>query len=99
MIYAGALVLAVTNSATGATTSVDTGGTSVVAYRPGGAIDRDSSWYAAGPAMFGFRAGLGNRPRGLYVFDGLYTVNFAADGYKTVTVLAGGEQEICALID
>lgn len=96
--WTGALILRVTNDDTGASTDVDAGGDATIGYRPGGAIDLNSTWHAAGPAVFGFREGRGNRPRGLYRFDGLYRVEFDATGYKTVTVHAGTETEICALL-
>lgn len=97
-VYVGPLVLRVTNDVTGAWTDVDAGGSSVITYRPGGSFDVNSFWQSVGPAVFGFREGRGNRPRGLYRFDGVYTVDFDETGYKTVTVRAGTETEVCALL-
>jgi hypothetical protein len=94
-VYTGSLVIRVTNTATGASTDVDASGTSFIEYRPGGAFDRDSMWYSIGPALFGFREGRGNRPRGLYRIDGVYTIDFDATGFKTVTLYAGKEHDVC----
>jgi hypothetical protein len=98
-VYTGDLVIRVTNTQTGASTDVDASGTSLIDYRPGGAFDRDSLWYAIGPALFGFREGRGNLPRGLYRIDGLYTIDFDATGIKTVTQYAGTEHDVCGDLD
>jgi len=93
--YVGDLVLAVTNTDTGETVEADLSGSAVVEYERGGTITTNSTWYAIGPAMFGFKEGGGNRPRGLWVFDGVYTVAFGESGYKTVTVYHGSERDLC----
>lgn len=97
--YTGALIERVTNTATGRSVDVDLSGSSVVAYRPGGTLTTDSTWYAVGPAMFGFKEGGGDHPRGLWVFDGLYTVGFGPTGYKTVTIYHGTEHNTCTDLD
>jgi hypothetical protein len=94
-IYTGALVVRVTNTDTGATTDVDASGTALISYRPGGSFDRDSTWYVVGPVLVGFREGRGDHPRGYYQFDGIYSINFAEDGFKTVRMLAGTEHDVC----
>lgn len=94
--YVGDLVLKVTNLATGASVEVDLSGSAMVEYAPGGTLVTNSVWYVVGPALFGFREGGGDRPRGIYVFDGLYTVAFDANSYKTVTIYNGSERELCA---
>jgi hypothetical protein len=93
--YVGDLVLAVTNTGTGETLDADLSGSALVEYQPGGTLTTNSTWYLIGPALFGFREGGGNRPRGIWVFDGVYTVAFGPDGYKTVTVHHGSERNLC----
>jgi hypothetical protein len=93
--YVGDLVLKVTNAASGASVEVDLSGSAMVEYAPGGTLVTNSVWYVVGPALFGFREGGGNRPRGIYVFDGLYTIAFDASSYKTVTMYRGTERELC----
>ncbi|MDQ7904358.1 hypothetical protein RB614_07460 [Phytohabitans sp. ZYX-F-186] len=93
--YVGDLVLAVTNTDSGETVEVDLSGSALVEYQPGGTLTTNSTWYVVGPALFGFREGGGNRPRGIWVFDGVYTVAFDANGVKTVTVYHGSERELC----
>jgi hypothetical protein len=93
--YVGDLVLAVTNTDTGETLEADLSGSALVAYEPGGTLTTNSTWYAVGPALFGFREGGGNRPRGMWVFDGVYTIAFDANGYKTVTIHHGSERNLC----
>ncbi|GLI00471.1 hypothetical protein Pa4123_57470 [Phytohabitans aurantiacus] len=94
--YVGDLVLKVTNVASGASVEVDLSGSAMVKIAQGGTVVSDSVWAVVGPALFGFREGGGNRPRGIYVFDGLYTIAFDAASYKTVTMYHGTERELCA---
>ncbi len=49
--------------------------------------------------LIGFREGGGDRPRGFYRFDGIYSINFAEDGYKTVRTLLGREHNVRTDID
>ncbi|GAA4717323.1 hypothetical protein Prum_019990 [Phytohabitans rumicis] len=93
--YVGDLVFRVTNTATGASVDVDLSGNAIVAYQPGGTLITNSTWYLVGPAMFGFKEGGGDHPRGLWVFDGVYTVAFDAVAYKTVTIYHGTERNVC----
>jgi len=71
----------------------------VVDYRPGGTLITNSTWYLAGPAMFGFREGGGDHPRGLWVFDGLYKIDFGPTSYKTVTIYHGTGHDVCTDLD
>jgi hypothetical protein len=93
--YTGDLVVAVTNTETGKSVDADASGSGLVEYTLGGALTTNSTWYVVGPAGFGFTEGGGNRPRGIYVFDGVYTVKFGPTGYKTVTMHHGTERELC----
>jgi hypothetical protein len=97
--YVGDLVVRLTNTATGASVDVDLSGSALVEYQPGATLTTNSTWYAVGPAMFGFREGGGDHPRGLWVFDGVYSVAFDANSFKTVTVYHGTEREMCAELD
>ncbi|HEX5996243.1 MAG TPA: hypothetical protein VFY84_13965 [Jiangellales bacterium] len=94
-VYTGALIIRVTNTDTGAATDVDASGTALIEYRPCGSFDLNSTWYAIGPVLVGFREGRGDHPRGYYQFDGIYTINFAEDGFKTVHMLVGTEHDVC----
>ncbi|WP_218577648.1 hypothetical protein [Phytohabitans rumicis] len=93
--FVGDLVVRVTNTATGAYVDVNASGSGLVVVQPGGTPTRNSTWYAVGPAGFGFREGGGDHPRGMWVFDGVYTVAFDANSYKRVTIYHGSERNIC----
>lgn len=93
--YVGDLIFAVTNLATSRTIRVDIGGSALVDYARGGTLDTNSTWHLVGPAMFGFRENGGNRPRGIYVFDGVFRIAFDATGVKTVTRYQGIERNLC----
>lgn len=94
--FVGDLVVRVTNTVTGASADVDASGSGLVVYQPGGTLITNSTWYAVGPALFGFGEGTGDHPRGLWVFDGVYTVAFDANAFKTVTIYHGSERNVCA---
>jgi hypothetical protein len=79
--------------------------TKVLASYPDGTIKRDAF---KGPLIirvtntltgkyFGFREGAGNRPRGLYVIDGLYRLVITADHHITLTL--GHTDNVCDHID
>lgn len=89
--YKGALVLRVTNTATGATYDADVSGSALVEYR----TDDSQSWAVHGPVLVGVAEGGGNLPRGLYVVDGTYAMDIGPDGYKTVTMAHGTRTDIC----
>ena len=93
--YVGDLVLAVTNTDSGESLDADLSGSALVEYTPGGTLTSNSTWYVVGPALFGFREDGGNRPRGIWVFDGFYKVAFDAAGFKTVTLFHGTERDLC----
>jgi hypothetical protein len=94
-IYTGALIIRVTNTATGASIDADASGAAVIDYKPGGTFATSSTWHVSGPVLVGFREGGGNLPRGLYILDGLYTIKFSETGFKTVKMSAGTADNIC----
>jgi hypothetical protein len=94
-IYTGALIIRVTNTATGASVDADASGTAVIDYLPGGSFASSSTWHVAGPVLVGFREGGGNLPRGMYILNGIYTLKFSDTGYKTVKFRVGGADNLC----
>ncbi|MDT0344568.1 hypothetical protein [Streptomyces litchfieldiae] len=96
VVYKGDLVIRVTNLETGAAHDADASGSAVVEY----AADSSASfWYVVGPVLVGVGENGGNVPRGLYIVDGVYTLDIGADGYKTIDMVAGTTDDICAHID
>ncbi|MEU2910264.1 hypothetical protein ACWCQ0_26395 [Streptomyces massasporeus] len=93
--YRGDLVVRVTNTATGASHDADASGSAVVEHR------RDGSqfWAVRGPVLVGVGEGRGSLPRGLYVVDGVFTMDIAADGFKDVRLVHGRTDDLCARID
>jgi hypothetical protein len=89
--FKGDLIVRVTNTSSGTAYDADASGNAVVDHHQ----DGSQTWYVAGPVLTGFREGLGNVPRGLYILDGVYRLDIAADGYKTLTMVHGTEDNIC----
>ncbi|MEV4417209.1 hypothetical protein [Catellatospora sp. NPDC049609] len=94
-LYAGDLLVRYVNLATGASVEVDLSGTAMIDYGTDGSM----TWYAVGPASFGFRENGGNLPRGIWVIDGVYTIAFTPTFYKTVTMVHGTTHNICTDLD
>lgn len=94
-LYAGDLIVEFTNKETGASTQVDASGTAMIDYGTDGSM----TWYAVGPAIFGFRENGGNLPRGIWLIDGVYTIAFTPTFYKTVTMVRGTTNNICTYLD
>jgi hypothetical protein len=94
-LYAGDLILEVTNTDTGASTDVDASGTAMIDFGSDGSM----TWYVVGPVLIGFRENSGTLPRGLWVIDGVFTLHFAADGYKTLTMVHGTTHNVCTDLD
>ncbi|WP_439675731.1 hypothetical protein [Embleya sp. MST-111070] len=92
--YKGPLVMRVTNTDTGTHFDADAGGSAVVDYR----LDGSQRWLALGPVLTTFRANGGNMPRGVYTIDGVYILDITADRTKTLTMLHGGTDDICARV-
>ncbi|RKN37525.1 hypothetical protein [Streptomyces hoynatensis] len=95
VVYKGPLIVRVTNTDTGAWYDADASGTALVDYRS----DGSQFWSVIGPVLVGFGENAGNVPRGEYLVDGVYTLEFAADGYRTLHLLHGGTEDICAHLD
>ncbi|MGW3406410.1 hypothetical protein [Streptomyces zhihengii] len=93
--YQGDLVVRVTNTASGAFHDADASGSALVGY----GTDGSQSWKVLGPVLVGVGEGLGNLPRGLYIVDGVYTMEIGPDGHKSVTMAHGSRTDICAQID
>ncbi|MGC0422241.1 hypothetical protein [Embleya sp. AB8] len=93
--YRGPLVIRLTDTTTGAHFDADAGGSAVVESRP----DGSHLWFVLGPILAGFGPNGGNVARGLYTIDGAYTVDISAAGVKTLTMLHGSIDDLCARID
>jgi hypothetical protein len=93
--YQGDLVVRVTNKDTGATYDADVSGKALVDHR----TDGSQFWSVLGPVLVGVGEGAGNLERGLYVVDGVYTMDISSSGYKTVTMAHGSTTDICERID
>jgi hypothetical protein len=94
-LYAGDLIDNVSNTATGSVTQVDASGTAMVAYGTDGSM----TWYVTGPILAGFRENSGTLPRGLWVIDGVYVIEFSPTFYKTVTMIHGTTHNVCSDLD
>ncbi|MEU1849459.1 hypothetical protein ABZ499_09305 [Streptomyces sp. NPDC019990] len=92
--YRGDLVVRVTNTDTGASFDADASGSAVVEHR------RDGSqlWTVHGPVLVGAGEGQSSLPRGLYIVDGVYTMDISPTGYKAVRLLHGTTDDLCARI-
>lgn len=93
--YKGDLVVRVTNKDTGAAYDADASGTAVVDYRS----DGSQFWSVLGPVLVGVGEDAGNLDRGLYIVDGVYTMDISSSGYKTVIMAHGSTTDICDQID
>lgn len=93
--YKGDLVVRVTNKKTGAAYDADVSGSALVDHR----TDGSQFWSVLGPVLVGVGEDAGNLDRGLYVVDGVYTMDISSSGYKTVTMAHGSTTDICERID
>ncbi|MDH2390190.1 hypothetical protein QCN29_15605 [Streptomyces sp. HNM0663] len=93
--YRGELVVRVVNADTGASYDADASGTAVVEHR----ADGSQSWTVFGPVLVGVGEGGGNLARGLYLVDGVFMLEISRTGYKTVTMVYGDRDDLCARID
>jgi hypothetical protein len=89
--FKGALVVRVTNTATGDSYDADASGSAVVDH----ATDGTQTWYVLGPVLLSVRDGQGNLPRGLWIVDGVYQLVISATGYRTVTMIHGHLDNVC----
>nr|WP_281404294.1 hypothetical protein [Streptomyces roseirectus] len=90
--YTGELVVRVTNTETGAFYDADASGSALVELR----ADGGQLWTVRGPVLVG--VGAGNLPRGLYIVDGAFTLDVSSTGYRTVTLVRGTTDDLCARI-
>ncbi|MFF4811422.1 hypothetical protein ACFY03_24775 [Micromonospora chersina] len=94
-LFTGALIDRVTNLETGATSTADASGTSLVVYGTDGSM----TWYVTGPVLLGFRENGGSLPKGLWIVDGQFTVEFTPTFAKTITMLHGTTHNVCTDVD
>ena len=94
-LAAGALTFRLTNSATGASTVADAGGSALFEFFP----DGSRTWHVIGPVLAAFKDGAANIPRGVWTIDGVYDVHFSPTGFKTVTLFQGTVHDLCADLD
>lgn len=94
VVYKGDLVVRLTDTDTGAFYDADAGGTAVVDYGTDGSM----TWYVVGPVLIGFAPDSGTLPRGLWTIDGAYRLEFGPTGYKTLTMVHGSTDDLCARI-
>ncbi|MGW0666786.1 hypothetical protein [Streptomyces sp. NPDC002746] len=92
--YRGALVIRLTNTDTGAFHDADASGSALVDYH----ADGSQRWHAVGPVLAGIGEDNGNLPRGEQLIDGVYTLDISATGYKTLHMIHGSTDDICARI-
>lgn len=93
-LFVGDLVIRITNTSNGESYDADASGQAVIVYAPDGA----QTWYVHGPVLVGFAEDGGNQPRGLYIIDGLYQLRVSASGDKTVTLVRGTIDDLCARV-
>lgn len=95
-LYEGDLINEITNTETGAKTLADASGTAMVEY----ATDGSMIWYVTGPVLLGFRENAGTLPRGLWIVDGVFIVEFSPDLInKTITMIHGTTHNVCTDLD
>ncbi len=93
-VYVGELIDRVTNTSNGRFFDADASGSAVITY----GTDGSQTWYVLGPVLVGARAGSGNIPRGLWVIDGVYRLVIDANNTKTLTMISGSLDDVCARI-
>jgi hypothetical protein len=94
-LFTGALIDRVTNLETGATSTADASGTALVDYRTDGSM----TWYVTGPVLIGVRENGGSLPKGLWIVDGQYTVEFTPASEKIITMRHGTTHNVCTDVD
>ncbi|MCM0674501.1 hypothetical protein NCC78_07345 [Micromonospora phytophila] len=94
-LFTGDLINRVTNLETGATSTADASGTSMVEYVQDGSM----TWYVTGPVLLGFRENAGSLPRGLWIVDGQFVVEFTPTYDKTITMVHGTTHNVCTDVD
>ena len=92
-VFAGRLIIRVTNKDNGKTYDADASGTAIVGF----GADGSQHWDWTGPVMVGFRAANSNHAQGLYILDGVYDLKISADHQLTLEG-TGHETNVCAQI-
>jgi hypothetical protein len=87
----GDLVIRLTNTSNGKFYDADAGGSAIVEHH----IDGSLTEYITGPALGRIPAGRSNLPRGLYLLDGVYTVDISTTGFLTFSFVEGGATDLC----
>ncbi|MFE3252980.1 hypothetical protein [Streptomyces sp. NPDC059209] len=95
VLYRGDLVVRITNTDTGAFHDADASGTAAVDRR----ADGSQFWSVLGPVLVGFAENGGSLARGVYLIDGVYTLDISSAGYKDVTMVHGSVDDLCARVD
>jgi hypothetical protein len=57
--------------------------------------DGSMIWYVTGPVLLGFRENSGTLPRGLWIVDGVFIVEFTPTFEKTITMIHGTTHNVC----
>ena len=92
-VYTGPYIARFTNVDSGKSVTRNLSGDALVHY---GEDDGSASWSYAGPvavAFFGSPLALG-----LWVLDGVFVVDYAADGTQTLPVHVGKEENLCTTL-
>jgi hypothetical protein len=87
----GDLVIRVTNTSNGKAIDVDAGGSAIIDHHEDGTFVE----YIVGPALGRIAAGRSNLPRGLYLLDGVYSVDVNSAGFLAFTFVVGGATDLC----
>jgi hypothetical protein len=87
----GALVIRLTNTSNGKFYDADAGGSAIVEHHSDGSLTE----FIVGPALGRIAAGRSNLPRGLYIFDGVYSVDISTTGFLEFSFVEGGATDLC----
>lgn len=93
-LYDGDLIGRFTNLETGVSITTNASGRALVDYGTDGSM----TWHATGPVLVGFRENGGSLPKGLYIIDGEYVLEFSSTGVKTLTMRHGTVQNLCTAV-
>jgi hypothetical protein len=90
-IFTGPLVYRITNTDSGTYYDANASGSAVVDY----GTDGSQTWHVIGPILLDSFSGKTNLPRGLWVINGIYTIEIDASHFVTVTLTIGTEDNVC----
>lgn len=95
-VFAGPLIEKLTNTASGASTTIDVGGTAVETDRADGTIEH---YLMLGPVGVGMPIGTsrGLTP-GVYRVNGVHELDFGTDGTRTMSLTVGSEVNECTAL-